>query len=160
MNDLTIEPATPGDLLGILELLRHSGLPTQGLADHLADTLVVRNGPRVVAAAALERYTDGDLLRSVVVEDALRGSGIGRRLTLATLERARQHGAREVFLLTTTAEQYFPKFGFSRVDRAEVPESVRQSVEFTAACPASAVVMRKTLRPTDRAGAGEPSRIA
>jgi amino-acid N-acetyltransferase len=50
-----------------------------------------------------------------------------------------------VFLPTTTAENYFPRFGFSCVGREVVTEAVRGSVEFQGACPSSAVVMRKSL---------------
>jgi amino-acid N-acetyltransferase len=58
---------------------------------------------------------------------------------------AQAHGAETVFLLTTTAEKFFPKFGFEAITRADVPASVQTSVEFRSACPASAVVMRKRL---------------
>jgi amino-acid N-acetyltransferase len=52
-----------------------------------------------------------------------------------------------VFLLTTTAEGFFPRFGFEAVRHADVPASVQASVEFQSACPASAIVMRKRLAP-------------
>jgi amino-acid N-acetyltransferase len=52
-----------------------------------------------------------------------------------------------VFLLTTTAERFFPRFGFEEIARDEVPASVQASVEFQSACPASAIVMRKRLAP-------------
>ena len=58
---------------------------------------------------------------------------------------AREHGVENVFLLTTTAEGFFPKFGFALIQRNDVPRSVQSSVEFHSACPASAVVMRKVL---------------
>jgi amino-acid N-acetyltransferase len=67
-------------------------------------------------------------------------------LTDAALQLATSRGARTVFLLTTTAGQFFPKFGFERIERDQVPSSVRMSVEFQSACPASAIVMRKQLR--------------
>lgn len=54
-----------------------------------------------------------------------------------------------VYLLTTSAESYFPKFGFVRVTREHVPASVKESIEFRSACPASAIVMWKPLN--DRA---------
>ena len=66
-------------------------------------------------------------------------------MTEAVLRLAQDHGVRTVFLLTTTAERFFPKFGFEQITRDEVPETVRASVEFTSACPASAIVMRKRL---------------
>jgi amino-acid N-acetyltransferase len=50
-----------------------------------------------------------------------------------------------VYLLTTTAERFFRTFGFERIERAAVPQSVQTSIEFTSACPSSATVMRKIL---------------
>lgn len=47
--------------------------------------------------------------------------------------------------LVARADGFFPRFGFTRVTRADVPAGVRQSIEFTAACPASAIVMRRLL---------------
>jgi amino-acid N-acetyltransferase len=73
------------------------------------------------------------------------GRRLGHQLTEAALRLARSLGAPDVFLLTTTAERFFPKFGFERIAREEVPISVRASVEFQSACPASAIAMRKRL---------------
>ncbi len=73
------------------------------------------------------------------------GRGIGIALTDAALNLAQARGVGDVFLLTTTAERFFPRFGFERITREEVPPSVRASIEFASACPESAVVMRKRL---------------
>ena len=140
-----IEPARPEDADDILRLLEENHLPLDGLRDHLETTVVAWEHKRIVGSAALERYRDGALLRSVAVSDALRGQGLGRQLTDAAIALAGRMSVPAVFLLTTTAERYFPKFGFERIDRAEVPESVRASVEFTSACPSSAIVMRRYL---------------
>jgi amino-acid N-acetyltransferase len=141
----TIEPARPEDADDILRLLEENHLPLDGLRDHLDTTVVAWQQGRVVGSAALERYRDGALLRSVAVSQPLQGGGLGRQLTDAAIGLARDLNVPAVFLLTTTAERYFPKFGFERIDRTEVPESVRGSVEFTSACPSSAIVMRKYL---------------
>jgi amino-acid N-acetyltransferase len=61
------------------------------------------------------------------------------------LDIARERHVEDIFLLTTTAEHYFPRFGFSCVSRESVAAEVQGSVEFKEACPASAVVMRKSL---------------
>jgi amino-acid N-acetyltransferase len=63
----------------------------------------------------------------------------------AVIESIRDAGVPAVFLLTTTAEHYFPKFGFAHIGRQDVPTSVQTSLEFTTACPSSATVMRKLL---------------
>jgi amino-acid N-acetyltransferase len=94
----------------------------------------------------LELYGGSALLRSAAVEESWRGSGVGRVLVDRALDLARQHRIEDVYLLTTTAEHYFPKFGFACVSRDAVAEGVQSSIEFQTACPASAVVMRKTLR--------------
>jgi amino-acid N-acetyltransferase len=141
----TIEKATPDDRPAIDRLLERNALPTIGLADHLDTTLVARDEGGVVGSAALEMYRDGALLRSVAVDASVRGSGLGLRLTDAALAMARERGAPAVYLLTTTAERFFPRFGFSRVPREHVPATIRESVEFTSACPASAVVMMRPL---------------
>jgi amino-acid N-acetyltransferase len=140
-----IEPARAGDLDAVLQLLRDNALPVDGLSDHLTTTLVVRQGDRIVGSAALEVYGDGALLRSVAVAPGLHRSGLGRTLTDAAIDLARQRSLPALFLLTTTADGYFPRFGFERIDRSQVPATVQESVEFKSACPASAIVMRKVL---------------
>jgi amino-acid N-acetyltransferase len=141
-----IEPASDRDLAGVRTLLEQCNLPLAGVDDHVETMLVAKEGARIVGTAALELYAGGALLRSVAVDPRRRGGGLGLELTDAALRLAKTHGAEAVFLLTTTAEQFFPKFGFEQVSRDEVPESVRASVEFQSACPASAIVMRKRLK--------------
>jgi amino-acid N-acetyltransferase len=107
--------------------------------------LVAKEGEQIVGTAALELYGDGALLRSVAVEPIRQGRQLGHQLTDAALQLATAHGVNTVFLLTTTAERFFPRFGFEEIDREQLPVSVRESVEFQSACPASAIVMRKQL---------------
>ena len=85
-------------------------------------------------------------LRSVAVARDLRDTGLGRRLTEAALDLSRHLGVEEAYLLTETADLFFPHFGFRPIPRSEVPRSVQRSVEFTVACPASARVMVLDLR--------------
>ena len=51
-------------------------------------------------------------------------------------------GAHDLVLLTSTADAWFPRFGFERISRDAAPASLHASEEFRGACPASAVVMR------------------
>jgi amino-acid N-acetyltransferase len=140
-----IEQARPGDAPDLLGLLERNHLPPDGLLDHLATTLVARQNGQIIGSAALELYPDGALLRSVAVAPEAQGSGLGHQLTDAAIRMAEALKVPAIYLLTTTAERYFPKFGFERIARTDVPAAVQTSVEFTAACPASAAVMRKLL---------------
>lgn len=137
--------ATAEDADPIEQLLASHGLPTQGLRDCLPHAIVARADGRVVGCAALEVYPSGVLLRSVAVEDAWRGRGLGQELTEQAFVLARSKGATAAYLLTTTAAEFFPRFGFERIERTAVPEDVRRSVEFTSACPSSAIAMRAWL---------------
>ena len=142
---IRIDAATLADLDPVNRLLQETHLPLDGLTDHLATTLVARENGRIVGSAALEIYADGVLLRSVAVVPSLQRRGLGHELADAAFQLARDIGAPAIYLLTTTAEQYFPRFGFVRIERMEVPDSVKASIEFRSACPASATVMRKSL---------------
>lgn len=142
---MQIRPATSEDLPAVRGLLQRADLPLDDLDSHLGAMVVALDGEAVMGAAALEIYAGGALLRSVVVDSTRQGSGIGQRLTESALALAAARGLREVFLLTTTAERFFPRFGFETIARADVPASVQESVEFKSACPASAIVMRKRL---------------
>jgi amino-acid N-acetyltransferase len=146
VSELAVERATQEDGRPILALLAASGLPTAGLMDHLESAYVARRDSRIVGTAALELYDGGALLRSVAVDPAERGSGLGRLLAERAIGEAEARELAAVYLLTTTAEDYFRRLGFAVVTREQVPESVRASVEFQSACPASATAMRKILR--------------
>jgi amino-acid N-acetyltransferase len=129
----------------VVGLLNAAGLPLAGLTPTLTDFFVAEQEGRVVGAIGLEGYGPDALLRSAVVDPAARGSGIGVALVERVVEHARQRGILAIYLLTTTAEHYFPRFGFHRIGREAVPEAVKASVEFREACPASAAVMRMEL---------------
>jgi len=144
-SDIRIELATHGDAGALLALMERAHLPTDGLSNHLDAALVARDGDRIVGSAAIEIYADGGLLRSVAVDADRRGTGLGARLTAAAIDEARRRKLAALYLLTTTAERFFPRFGFEPISRDQVPASVQDSIEFRGACPASAIVMLKRL---------------
>jgi amino-acid N-acetyltransferase len=140
-----LRTASAADLQSVFSLLDRSGLPTAGVADNFSQFLVAEAEGRLVGVVGFELYGESALLRSAAVEESWRGSGVGRVLVERALDLARERGIEDVYLLTTTAENYFPKFGFVCVRRDEVAHGVRSSVEFQTACPASATVMCKHL---------------
>jgi N-acetylglutamate synthase-like GNAT family acetyltransferase len=142
---MVVRPARGADLTSTAALLDAAGLSTAGLPPSLANFLVAVNGGRIVGVVGLEPYGAAALLRSAAVAPDARGSGLGHALVRALLVHATARGIRDLYLLTTTAEEFFPRFGFERIAREEVPEPVRESVQFREGCPASATVMRARL---------------
>jgi amino-acid N-acetyltransferase len=142
---LVLRSAEATDLPAVLELLDRAQLPIAGVAEALSHYVIAENEGRMIGVAGLEVYGESALLRSVAVEESWRGTGVGRTLIERALSITRERGIRDVFLLTTTAEHYFPRFGFACVSRDSVSAAVQASAEFQGACPTSATVMRKTL---------------
>lgn len=141
MMSTEITRANPQDLDAVLALLAEAALPREGVAEHFRHFLAARENGRVVGAVGMERYGQSALLRSLAVALQYRGRGLGRALTERVLQEMKDNGVKRVFLLTTTAPDFFPKFGFRRIPREGADTKVKDSVEFRAACCRSAVCM-------------------
>jgi N-acetylglutamate synthase-like GNAT family acetyltransferase len=143
-----LRPARASDLPSIERLLTTSQLPLAGVADSLPGFVVAESDGAIVGTAALEVCCDNALLRSVAVAPEWRSRGLGRALVSRVIADAEARGLHALYLLTTTAEHYFPSFGFQEVARSDVPGDVQGTEEFRSACPASAVVMCRSCAPS------------
>ena len=140
----TFRRATQLDAEAVETLLTASSLPLDGVREALSCSIVAEDHASLVGVAGIEACGirgDHALLRSVAVVPAWRDRGLGRTLVTRAIAMAEERGVNALYLLTTTAENYFPSFGFETTPRDAVPDDVRQSAEFQGACPASATVM-------------------
>lgn len=143
--EVTIEPATKGDLPAVEALVAEAGLPTD-VAPHLGDFLVARHQGKVVGCTGMEAQGADALFRSLAVSPAFRGAGIGRRLYEALVGSARAKGVERAYLLTTSIAPLAESWGFRRIDRDRVPVTIRKTTQFQGACCSSAVAMWQDLR--------------
>jgi N-acetylglutamate synthase-like GNAT family acetyltransferase len=147
-RDATLRPATPADEPAVAALLTASALPLDGVHEALACFVVAEDEGAIVGVAGIEACgVTGEhaLLRSVAVAPAWRNRRLGRALVTRVIAEAEARGAKALYLLTTTADAYFPSFGFTVTTRDAVPDDVRDTAEFKGACPASATVMTRPL---------------
>ena len=98
-----------------------------------------------VGCAGLELHCSAALLRSVAVNAEQRSCGVGAQLVKAQLEATRGLNATSVSLLTTTANTYFPRFGFAIVQHCTLPVTLNDSLELRGACPDSAICLHLSL---------------
>ena len=140
-----IRLATDRDTEAIEALLRNAGLPTADLARARPLFLVATEGDSLVGVAGIERFGEDALVRSVAVVPARRSQGVGRALIAQLEERAKQDGAKQLILLTETAQAFFLRAGYGAIDRMEAPSAVRASEEFRSLCPQSATCLAKHL---------------
>ena len=142
---MNIREATKGDLDAVESLLASNNLPLDGVKENFSSFVVAEERGEIAGAIGLEKFGSAALLRSAVVSPDYRGGGVGRKLVERLLKRAEKEGIEELFLLTTTAEKYFPRFGFARTTRSAVPSALHASAEFQGACPDTAVVMTRRI---------------
>jgi|GEM_PF-81184 len=145
MNHVRIRRTSEADYNAVAELLKSASLPTEGVVEHFQHFLVAENEIGIVGAISLEVYDDSALLRSAVVHPSLQNKGLGSVLYNHLIENAKSLGVRRLILLTNTAEKYFAKKGFKKIDGKSVSGPITRSVEFTGACPSSAVCMELIL---------------
>lgn len=138
--------ALPADLDRIRQLLASAGLPFEDVDTKRIETfLVVERNGELLATGGVELHGSDGLLRSVVVNETARGSGLGVAITRELETRAQAVGIAALYLLTTTAAAFFPRLGYERFERDAVPEAISRSTEFASLCPAGAACFRKTL---------------
>ena len=142
---MDLRAARPDDLPAVEALLAAQRLPRAGLSAAFRDFIVAADHDDLIGSIGFERHERHGLLRSAAVRDDWKGKGIGALLVQRLLETAKACGLTDLYLLTTTAADWFPRFGFRVIPRDAVPEPVRASVEFTSACPESATVMVREL---------------
>ncbi len=146
----SIHPATPDDFDAVRSLLQEVGLPTADLTPaHLDRFLVASDGEDLCGVVGLEPRGDVALLRSLAVAPNVRGEGLGTRLVDAIEERAQEDGIRALYLLTTTAADYFRARGYTEIARDALPESIQSTEEAARLCPAGTPCMRKILSTAD-----------
>jgi amino-acid N-acetyltransferase len=139
--------AEAGDVSAIRALLKAASLPTADLSVQTAPQfLLAVEGDVVVGTGAVEPCGGFGLLRSLAVQPAQRGKGIGRRLVAECEARATQARLRGLYLLTTTARHFFSALGYDELEHWELPEAIRGTEEYRTLCPKTAVAMMKRLR--------------
>ena len=146
MEDLFITLAhATNDVEEIKDLLLRSELPFNDISGYLENFLVAKSDNKIIGTVGLEIYGKSGLLRSLAVSESFRNKEVGKKLYDAIIKFADENYIKEIYLLTTTADEYFNKLGFHTINRNEVPESIQNTTEFSSLCPSTAVCMYKDL---------------
>jgi amino-acid N-acetyltransferase len=142
---LVLEAADEERLEYVVDLLEANGLPSSDVRTKPECFYVARDGDETVGVGGVEIHGSAGLLRSVVVEGSARGEGLGTALCERLEAIAEAEGVEELYLLTTTAREFFAGRGYEEVERSEAPADIRGTAEFADLCPSTAVCMRKRL---------------
>lgn len=143
---ISLTDVLPEQTAAVNELLREADLLTDDLPEGLPNFILAFDDDKPIGVAGVEVYGKAGLLRSVAVAPAYRSQRVGGELVRQLQQRATQQGVEDLYLITTTADAYFARKGFCRVDRGEVPAAIVVTQQFSTLCPSSAVVMKKRLK--------------
>lgn len=127
-------------------LLQAQGLPFSDITDeHLEHFFFMGSDGAPTGLVGIEIYGIDALLRSLVVAENARTQGIGSALVQHAEDYATSRQVSAMYLLTTTAESFFQRRGYQRVDRTQAPPAIQFTPEFASLCPASSAFMMKRL---------------
>jgi amino-acid N-acetyltransferase len=142
MTALNVEPNP--SLRAAVALLAAVGLPSSDLTEPRLEHFLFC-GPRdtPTGLVGLELFDSDALLRSLAVAPGVRRSGLGSTLLEQAEGYAYARGVRSLYLLTTTAQRFFEKRGYSVTSRESCPAAIRSTSEFASLCPASSALLVK-----------------
>lgn len=142
---MEISFAKPEDFEDIRDLLKLANLPFEDVENGIGQFLLARNDDQLIGCVGLQICGSDALLRSLAVSESVRKRGLGKTLLQEILEYAFRLKLHKIYLLTTTAENFFSKHGFVTANRNEAPDAIRVTSEFSSLCPSTAVFMSKEL---------------
>lgn len=135
---------TENERLQAIAILQQQNLLTSDIDEDKLLYLLM-SGENIIGTAGLEIFEDCALLRSVSVIKEEQGKGYGKIINNEIENYAKESGINCLYLLTTTAKDFFDKQGYCVIKRHESPAALQQTAEFTSLCPSTAVVMKKRI---------------
>lgn len=138
--------AHASDLDEIQELLESYDLPATDCHENISNFFVAESGNTIICVGGFESCGSLALLRSFAVKQTHKSQGIAEEIFNLVKTKAINSGIKQFYLLTTTANKYFERLGFSACNRDEAPKSIKATKQFNELCPAAATVMVLDLR--------------
>ena len=139
---MNIVPASQNNFSAAIELLKKNGLPTEDISSG-TQLFVVKEDNKVIGTIAVEYDFNDALLRSLSVSAEKRNAGIGALLVSFIEDYVQKQGIQNIFLLTTSAADFFLKRGYKIIDRSNVPEFIGNTTEYSVICASSSTLMKK-----------------
>ncbi len=149
MNNTILSPflkiaVDPKERQQAIHLLKQQYLPVEDIDEDKLLYLFL-DGDKVIGTAGLEIFEDCALLRSISIVKDEQGKGLGKMINRQAEHYAKEAGINCLYLLTTTAKDFFEKQGYCVINREDTPAAVKQTAEFTSLCPTTAVAMKKRI---------------
>jgi len=130
LNNIGISKAAIDDIEPLSRLLRKENLPPDDIEKWIEYFLVLKDKDITVGGVGLEVWGEIGLLRSFVIAEKYRYKGFGKELYDAIILKAKKLNLHSIVLLAKGTVGFFEKAGFSYISREELPQVVKNSVQF------------------------------
>jgi amino-acid N-acetyltransferase len=141
---MTIIPVPVEHFETAIAMLKQNNLPVEDITSG-TQLFIAEENNEVLGTIGVEYDFNDALLRSLSVAENKRKKGLGLSLVNFLEDYVQKQGIENIYLLTTTAVDFFSKLDYHVTARETLPVFIRQSSEFTSVCPSSATVMKKAL---------------
>lgn len=128
--DVSVRAARPDDVPRMTQLINEAHLPAVFIEEFLAGFVAAEREGQVVGCGGVEVYRAGAVIRSVVIDPAAQGLGLGRRLAERLVEYGHAAGVRDFYLFTVDAASFWRHLGFEDVTVSEWIEAPRASWQY------------------------------
>lgn len=120
----------PDDSQQLAALIVSGELPPFFLEPYIEGFLVIEHDGRMVGAGGVEFYGDDAVIRSVVVDQTARGLGLGIDIGTLLEDDALKSGARDVYLFTMHAYEFWKRLGYVDLQLDQWPQNVRENWQY------------------------------
>lgn len=141
---VSIKLALPEEFDQIHELLIMSGLPIAGV-DANSGKYYIAGDYDLIGVIGVEQYGSAVMLRSLAVKPQFRKAGVAGKLIEYVFQVLQGTGVVNIYLLTNTAEGYLTRYGFTTLERSQVPNHVLAASALGEACSSSSTCMHLAL---------------
>lgn len=143
--NLEFKKTSPEKVLQVLALLSLANLPISDIGENV-DFFSLEIDSEIIGTVGLETNGKIGLLRSLSVLESQKGKGYGLLIVQNLEAYVKTKNINKLYLLTTTAKEFFEKkFNYEVIERVNVPIEIQSSQQFALVCPLSAVVMKKEI---------------
>jgi N-acetylglutamate synthase-like GNAT family acetyltransferase len=129
-TSVDFRPARAADVPRMVELIAGAHLPPLFIEEYLDGFIAAEQDGRLIACGGVEMYGDCGVIRSVVVDEAARGLGLGGKIAELLMAMGRAAGAADFYLFTGDALPFWAGYGFIEVTFADWKAAPRVSWQY------------------------------
>jgi amino-acid N-acetyltransferase len=128
--NVTFRPARARDVPRMAELIAAAHLPPLFIEEYIDGFITAQQGAELIACGGIEIYDDCGVIRSVVVDEAVRGFGLGGKLAELLMAKGREAEVTDLFLFTADALPFWQHYGFVEVTFDDWKDPPRASWQY------------------------------